>query len=36
MSKLSIKSQKTIVDAMVKAFQSIPVTAITFYNIKKN
>tara|TARA_Y100001968_G_scaffold323279_1_gene360703 strand:+ start:95 stop:205 length:111 start_codon:yes stop_codon:yes gene_type:complete len=36
MAKLSIKNQKIFVDAMVKVFKSMPVTAITFSNIKKN
>ncbi len=35
MSKLSIKNQKLLVDAMIKTFKSIPPTAITILNIKK-
>lgn len=36
MAKSSIKNQKLLVDAMIKTFKSIPATAITFSNIKKN
>ena len=36
MAKSSIENQKLLVDAMVKTFKSIPATAITFWNIKKN
>ena len=36
MSKSSIKNKKLLVDEMVKTFKSIPATAITFSNIKKN
>ena len=36
MSKLSIKNKKLLVDEMIKNFKSIPATAITFSNIKKN
>ena len=36
MSKSSIKYKKLLVDEMVKAFKSIPASAITFSNIKKN
>ena len=36
MTKLSIKNKKLLVDEMVKAFKSIPASAITFSNIKKN
>ena len=36
MTKTNIKDKKLIVDAMVKIFKSIPPTAITFSNIKKN
>ena len=36
MNKLTIEKQKIMVDAMIKAFRNIPVTAITFSNIKKN
>ena len=36
MAKLSIKNQRILVNAMLKAFKSIPVTAITISNIKKN
>ena len=36
MAKSSIKNKKLVVDAMIKTFKSIPATAITFSNIKKN
>ena len=36
MPKLSIKNKKLLVDEMIKAFKSIPASAITFSNIKKN
>ena len=36
MTKTNIKDKKLMVDAMVKIFKSIPPTAITFSNIKKN
>ena len=36
MTKSSIKNKKLLVEAMVKTFKSIPATAITFSNIKKN
>ena len=36
MTKSSIKNKKLMVDEMVKAFKSIPASAITFSNIKKN
>ncbi len=36
MTKLSITNKKLLVDEMVKAFKSMPASAITFSNIKKN
>ena len=36
MSKSGIKDKKLLVDLMVKTFKSLPETAITFSNIKKN
>ena len=36
MAKSNIKNQKLLVDEMVKAFKSIPASAISFSNIKKN
>ena len=36
MAKLSIKNKKLLVDEMIKTFKSLPETAITFSNIKKN
>ena len=36
MTKSSIKDKRLMVDAMVKIFKSIPPTAITYSNIKKN
>ena len=36
MTKSTIKDKKVMVDAIVKAFNSIPATGITFSNIKKN
>ena len=36
MTKLNIKNKKLLVDEMVKAFKSIPASAISFSNIKKN
>ena len=36
MSKLGIKNKKLLVELMVKTFKSLPDTAISFSNIKKN
>ena len=36
MTKSGIKNKKLLVDFMVKTFKSLPETAITFSNIKKN
>ena len=36
MTKSSIKNKKLLVHEMVKTFKSIPASAITFSNIKKN
>ena len=36
MTKSTIKDKKLMVEAIVKTFKSIPATAITFSNIKKN
>ena len=36
MAKSSIKNKRLLVDEMVKIFKSMPATAITFSNIKKN
>ena len=36
MAKSTIKNKKLLVDEMIKTFKSIPATAITFSNIKKN
>ena len=36
MTKSTIENKKLLVEAMVKTFKSIPATAITFSNIKKN
>ena len=35
MIKSNTEKQKIIVNAMIKTFKNIPVTAITFSNIKK-
>jgi len=35
-SESGIKNKKFLVDLMVKNFKSLPETAITFSNIKKN
>ena len=36
MAKSTVKNKKLLVDEMIKTFKSIPATAITFSNIKKN
>ena len=36
MSETNIKDKKLMVDAIVRIFKSIPPSAITFSNIKKN
>jgi len=36
MAKSTTKNKKLLVDAMIKTFESIPATAVTFLNTKKN
>tara|TARA_B100000965_G_scaffold23936_1_gene17973 strand:- start:484 stop:594 length:111 start_codon:yes stop_codon:yes gene_type:complete len=36
MAKSGIKNKKLLIEVMLKTFKSIPPTAITFSNIKKN